>query len=200
MLNRIGILGGTFNPVHQGHIQLAKDALKQFSLDRVIFVPCARPPHKSPDRLAPAKHRIAMLKAAIGRSKRFDVSDIEVRRGGTSYSIDTLMQMKRKYPDVEFHFIIGWDSIGELTSWKRIDELRKLCTFVAMGRPGYRMLRSPGVKIFKGRQVDASSSDIRKRIGEGKGIRRLVPAAVARYIAANRLYKVKESRRSKRSS
>ena len=200
MLKKIGILGGTFNPVHRGHIRLAKDACLRFDLDRVLFIPCARPPHKRPDGLAPAKHRLAMLKAVIGGESRFAVSDIEIRRGGPSYSIDTLTRLKRDDPDARFFFIIGGDSVSELKSWRRIGELQALCTFVAAVRPGYRVRGSGRVKMFQGRPVDVSSSDIRRRIGEGKSIRRLVPAAVERYIVQHGLYQAKESRRSKHSS
>lgn len=200
MLKKIGILGGTFNPVHRGHIQLAKNALKRFGLDQVVLIPCSRPPHKRPDRLAPSKHRLAMLKAAVRNEPRFSFSDIEIRRGGTSYSIDTLQELGRKHPGAEFYFIIGGDSVNELRSWRRIDELQKLCTFVATGRPGFRVQRSVKVTMFKGALVDVSSSDIRRRVAEGKSIRRLVPSAVERYIISRRLYQVKESSRSKRSN
>ena len=200
MLRRIGILGGTFNPVHRGHVQLARSALKRFDLDRVLFIPCARPPHKRPDGLAPSKHRLSMLKAAIRGEPRFRVSDIEIGRGGASYSIDTLHELRRRHPEAQFYFIIGVDSVNELKSWKRIDELRKLCTFVATGRPGFRVRRPAKVTMFKSALVDVSSSEIRSLVAEGKSIRRLVPAAVERYIIGRRLYQLKESSRSKRSN
>jgi nicotinate-nucleotide adenylyltransferase len=197
LLKRIGILGGTFNPVHNGHLRLAQDALKRFDLDRVFLIPCARPPHKRPDRLAPARHRLAMLKAVSKGKPRFAVSDIEIKRGGLSYSIDTVRRLKKLHPKAEVYFIIGGDSINELDSWKQIGELQKLCTFIATGRPGFRVKGSPRVIMFKGHAVDVSSSEIRKRIAEGKSIRRLVPAAAGRYIADRCLYQAKESRRSK---
>ena len=197
MLKRIGILGGTFNPVHKGHLRLAQDALKRFELDRVFVIPCAMPPHKRPDRLAPAKHRLAMLKAAVMGDRRLTVSEIEIKRGGLSYSIDTVRRLKKLHPKAEVYFIIGGDSINELNSWKQIGELRKLCTFVATGRPGFRVRGPSTVTMFKGRPVDVSSSEIRERVAEGKSIRRLVPAPVGRYIAERCLYQAKESRRSK---
>ena len=200
MLKRIGILGGTFNPVHKGHLRLARDARKRFNLDRVFFIPCAQPPHKRPDRLAPAKHRLAMLKAVVKDDPRFAVSDIEIKRGGLSYSIDTVQRLKRLHASAEVYFIIGGDSINELNSWKRIGELQELCTFIATGRPGFRVRGSSKVEMFKGHAVDVSSSEIRKRVAEGKSIRRLVPAAVERYIRSRRLYQAKESLRSKHSN
>jgi nicotinate-nucleotide adenylyltransferase len=199
-LKKIGILGGTFNPIHKGHLTLARDALKQFDLDRVFFIPCARPPHKRPDRLASARHRIGMLKAVLRDDPRFVVSDIEIKRGGISYSIDTVRRLKRLHPKAKVYFIIGGDSVDELKSWKRIDEIRKLCAFVAMGRPGFRVRSSSKVKMFKGHLMDISSSEIRKRVAEGRRIRHLVPEAVERYIIDRRLYQAKESSRSKRSN
>lgn len=199
-LKRIGILGGTFNPVHKGHLRLAQDARKRFDLDRVFFVPCARPPHKRPDRLAPAKHRLAMLEVVLKGNPRFVVSDIEIKRGGISYSIDTVRRLKKLHPNLAMYFIIGGDSIDELKSWKQIHELENLCTFIATGRPGFRVRGSSKVKMFKGHLVDVSSSEIRKRVAEGKSIRRLVPAAVERYITDRCLYQAKESSRSKHSN
>jgi nicotinate-nucleotide adenylyltransferase len=178
-------------------MRLAQDALKRFELDRVFLIPCAMPPHKRPDRLAPAKHRLAMLKAAARGDRRLTVSDIEIKRGGLSYSIDTVRQLKKLHPKAEVYFIIGGDSINELNSWRQIGELRKLCAFVATGRPGFRVRGSSKVTMFRGRPVDVSSSEIRERVEQGKSIRRLVPAAVGRYIAVRCLYQSKESRRSK---
>jgi nicotinate-nucleotide adenylyltransferase len=200
LLKRIGILGGTFNPVHAGHLILAQDALKQFDLDRVLFIPCARPPHKRPDRLASAKHRMAMLKAALKGDPRFVVSDIEIKRGGISYSIDTVRRLKQLHPCTEIYFVIGGDSINELKSWKRILELQRLCRFIAMDRPGFQVPGSSKVEMFKGHRVDISSSEIRRCVAEGRSILRLVPPAIEQYITRHRLYHVKETSRSKRSN
>lgn len=141
-----------------------------------------------------------MLKAVLKGDRRFAVSDIEIKRGGISYSIDTVRRLKQLHPNAEMYFIIGGDSIDELKSWKRIHELQSLCTFIATGRPGFRVRGSPDVKMFKGHLVDVSSSEIRKRVAEGKSIRCLVPAVVKQYIADCCLYQAKESRRSKRSN
>ena len=192
MLKKIGILGGTFNPVHTGHLILAQDALEQFGLDRVLFIPCAHPPHKKPNDLAPASHRLGMLKAALRGDSHFAVSDLEIKRGGVSYSIDTFREMRRMFPKSALYFIMGADSLNELRSWRKVGELQKLCMFIAMGRPGYAARGSSKVMLFKGHLVDISSSEIRKRIAEGRRIRHLVPKAVERYINRRRLYQSKE--------
>ena len=190
MRSRIGVLGGTFNPVHIGHLILAQDALEKFGLDQVLFVPCANPPHKRPRRLAPAKHRLAMLKAALKGDSRFAVSTVEIDRGGVSYSIDTIRQLRRAKPKARFYFIIGADTLPELRTWRSIRKISGLCTFVAMGRPGYagRATRGFRARPFPGHLIDISSSEIRQRVSEGKSIRHLVPAAVERYISHHGLY------------
>jgi nicotinate-nucleotide adenylyltransferase len=134
--NRIGILGGTFNPVHMGHLILAQDALEQFELSKVVFMPCACPPHKSVRDLIPAEHRAAMLEAAIEGDLRFQVSRDEIERDGISYTIDTARAMKLQYPESEIVFVIGSDSLMELHLWKEINALLEVCRFVTLTRPG----------------------------------------------------------------
>ena len=200
MLKKIGILGGTFNPVHMGHLILAQDALEQFDLDEVLFIPCAHPPHKKPNCLAPASRRLGMLRAALKGDSHFAVSDLEIKRGGVSYSIDTLQELRRIFPTSALYFIIGADSLNELRSWRKVGELQKFCIFIAMGRPGYAVRGSSNVLLFKGHLFDISSSEIRKRVAEGRRIRHLVPNAVEEYIKRQRLYQSKELPRSKRSN
>jgi nicotinate-nucleotide adenylyltransferase len=134
--NRIGVLGGTFNPVHMGHLILAQDALEQFELNKVILMPCACPPHKSARDLISAEHRAAMLEAAIEGDLRFQLSRAEIERDGISYTIDTARALKLQHPESEIVFVIGSDSLMEIHLWKEIDALLNLCRFVTLTRPG----------------------------------------------------------------
>jgi nicotinate-nucleotide adenylyltransferase len=199
---RIGILGGTFNPVHLGHLILAQAALETHDLARVLFVPCCRPPHKDTTGLAAAEHRLAMVRAALEDSLCFEVDDLEIRRGGVSYAVDTVAALRRRQPDAELMFIIGTDTLRELHMWKQIYSILPLCRFASFGRPGYagealaaadlhldppwpaRLLQD----LAPGRLIEISSSDIRHRVAEGMSVRYLVPAAVEMYIAEHGLY------------
>ncbi len=199
---RLGVFGGTFNPVHLGHLIAAQDAADAFDLARVLFLPCDCPPHKTARQLAPAVHRVAMLEAALEGSLLFEVCDLEVRRGGTSYSIDTMRELARRYPGSELYFIIGSDTLLELHTWKSIGELLELCAFITLARPGAEVapaaadrLRLPApwpekllANLAAGHQVEISSSEIRYRVAEGLRIAYLTPPSVEMYIMEHRLY------------
>jgi nicotinate-nucleotide adenylyltransferase len=198
---KIGILGGTFNPVHTGHLIIAQDAMEHAGLDRVKFIPSARPPHKAAPNLADAKHRLRMIELAIRRNDRFEADDIEIRRGGRSYSVDTLTELRRRQRRARFYFIIGSDSLQELHLWRDIGRLLRLCAFVTVARPGFVPRHRLGTKLdarserrlrrylATGHACDIASRDIRARVARGLSIRYLVPDAVRDYILKHRLYR-----------
>jgi nicotinate-nucleotide adenylyltransferase len=191
---QIGILGGTFNPIHIGHLLIAQDALEQAALDCVKFIPTAAPPHKKLDGEVSSRQRLAMVRAAIRGNDRFEVDDIEIRRGGKSYSIETLTELKRQMPEADFHFIIGADSLAELATWREIDRLAKLCRFIVAERPGCDAPHPDplpgGVRgmFITGHVCDVASRDIRARAAKGLSIRYLVPDGVFRYIQRHKIY------------
>jgi nicotinate-nucleotide adenylyltransferase len=188
-MKKIGILGGTFNPIHAGHLMLAEGASNVLGLDCVLFVPCNFPPHKNPSDLVSAKDRIAMVRLAIKGNSSFKVSMIELKRGGKSYSVDTLKELHKKYKGkAKFFFIIGSDSFSGLKKWKDVDELIKLCTLVAAKRPGYNF-KYKGIKLVDIPTLHISSTEIRRFIKNDIGIKYLVPDSVRKYIGKRKLYK-----------
>ncbi len=201
---RIGILGGSFNPVHLGHLIMARDAIELFDLTRVIFIPCFTPPHKKYSLPIDAKHRVAMLENAVEDDLCIEISNIEIERGGISYAIDTISALRKQAPDAEFCFIIGTDTLLELHTWKEVYALLEICTFITINRPGFNAvlikpedlnLNAPWPdrllqNLTTGHGIDISSSDVRYRIAEGMNIRYLVPDAVAMYIAEHNLYTI----------
>jgi nicotinate-nucleotide adenylyltransferase len=198
----IGILGGTFNPIHIGHLILAQSAVEDFELNRVVFVPCASPPHKLAPDLVDGRHRLDMVSSAIASNPVFDVSDIELRREGVSYAIDTVKALSAENPDSRFFFIVGSDMLPQLYEWRNIYELLQRCRFITFARPGYDAkgvsasdlnLAAPWPErlmqdITVSRQFDVSSTDIRYRIAEGLSIQYLVPPEVEMYINEHNLY------------
>jgi nicotinate-nucleotide adenylyltransferase len=198
---KIGILGGTFNPIHIGHLIIAQDAMEQFGLDCVKFIPSATPPHKKYEGNATAAQRLAMVRLAIRGNARFEADDIEIRRGGTSYSVDTLTSLRRRDPQAQFYFIIGADSLQELHRWREVGRLVRLCTFVIVVRPGFEPRRVVDPKldaatrrrlrqhVLRGHACDIASRDIRARVARGEPMRYLVPDAVLQYINRHKLYR-----------
>jgi len=201
---RIGLFGGSFNPVHVGHLVVAQDAAEAFGLDRVVFLPCGHPPHKPADALAPGEHRAAMIEAAIEGDPRFAISRCELERPGVTFTIDTVRALRAAQPDDSFHFLIGADTLPELHSWKDIGALLGLCEFLTLVRPGFDPARMDPVALglpepwparllartARVHEVGVSSSDIRMRLAEGLAIRYLVPDCVERYISEHHLYGV----------
>lgn len=187
---KIGILGGTFNPVHIGHLILAEEAREKLGLDRVIFVPAYLPPHKDTSDIAPAKLRLKMAQIAIKGNRNFYVSEMEIRRDGRSYTIDTINEFKRIYPSDELYFIAGSDLLKYLDEWKDLSEIIKLVKFIVATRPGYPLDKLPSyINTMPIRAVDVSAFQIRSCIKEGRSFRYLVPEAVFDYINKKGLYK-----------
>ena len=187
---RIGLLGGTFNPVHIGHLILAEEARESLELDKIIFIPTALPPHKENIDIAPAKDRLKMIKLAIKGNKFFSVSDIEIKRKGRSYTIDTLKLLKNKFIHDELYFIIGSDLLKYLNEWKDLVEINKMVKFVAATRPQYPLEQMPPyIHTLAIRAVDVSGFEVRKCIKENKSFRYLVPERVFDYINKRKLYR-----------
>ena len=199
---KIGVLGGTFNPIHIGHLILASETREAAGLDKVLFVPACCPPHKVSEDMLSGEHRLRMASLAVADDPRFQTSDIELRRDGVSYTFDTVTELRRRHPDDEFYFIIGADSVPELASWYKIAELVGLCRFLIGYRPGHALLWEPLEKLLPEAKVDdlragvtyttpigVSSSEIRSRARRGLTIRYLVPANVEEYINEHGLYR-----------
>jgi nicotinate-nucleotide adenylyltransferase len=182
---RIGIYGGTFNPVHHGHLILARQALEEFKLDRLIFVPAAESPFKIQNHTAPAGDRLAMLQSAISGEDRFAVDPLEIERGGVSYSIDTVKIFRSRDPKAELFFLVGEDNADRLTEWHRFEELKKLVCFVVLSRSeGFESSEYPVVQ----RRIEISSTEIRNRVAKQESITYLVPESVKHYIEQHQLY------------
>ena len=209
---RIGLFGGTFNPVHIGHLRCAEEIREQFGLNRVIFVPAFLPPHKKQPIVSPDQ-RCEMVRLAIARNPCFELSDIELQREGNSYSYDTIAHFyKQEAPDGELFFIIGSDAFHEIHTWRKYPDFFEQCSFIVMNRAGlaapspfnlpgstarsfekldeHSYTHCSGTQLHFGRvsALDISSTDIRTRISAGRSISYLVTASVERYILENRLY------------
>ncbi len=195
---KVGILGGTFNPIHTGHLLLAETAREALALTRVVFIPAGQPPHKAARSLLPGSVRLKLIQLAIRDHAAFASSDVELKRDGPSYTIETVRLLHARLPQATLVLIIGQDMLA--VPWVAWKELKRLCTIVVARRPGARRARAarPGTPERAGEtglawlqmpQVDIASSDIRRRVREGRSIRYLVPAAVERYIRNHRLYR-----------
>jgi nicotinate-nucleotide adenylyltransferase len=194
-LRRLGIFGGTFDPIHLGHLICADQLHEALGLDVVLFVPACTPPHKPGTEPAPAEHRLAMVQLAAAGHEAFRVSDIEIRRGGVSYTIDTVMQLRPSFADTtEFWLLMGQDSYVDVSGWKDPAEIAAECFFGVACRPGYPHRADPPVPGARAEfvditAVDISSTDIRKRLKQGRGIRYLVPPKVEDYIRKTGVYR-----------
>ncbi|MCP4594122.1 MAG: nicotinate-nucleotide adenylyltransferase [bacterium] len=203
MAERVGLLGGSFNPIHFGHLIIARSVLETLELSRVIFLPSATPPHKENEVLVPPQHRAEMVRLAIAGEKRFEFSDYDLCREGPSYTIDTVGHLQSTLGDgTELYWIIGADWLMELGTWRRSEELVEACTVVTAARPGWErpdlsglapklsevQIAKLGEHILDSPQIDISATDIRARVAAGRSIRYLVPESVRYYIEMLRLY------------
>ncbi len=218
MARKIGILGGTFNPVHNGHLAIAEEVRNRLQLDRVLFIPSYIPPHKHEEEIPSASQRFEMIRLAISGKPFFDVSDIEIARKGKSYTVDTILELRKLHPDVEFYFIIGLDAFVEMQSWHQWEKLLTLCSFAVIPRRGHHFLDLCRMDFLKKERLilseldsdvrsqaimrddayslyllsiplhDISSTDIRRRVKQGIGIKYLLPEPVENYIIKNNIY------------
>ncbi|MEA3494275.1 MAG: nicotinate-nucleotide adenylyltransferase [Candidatus Margulisiibacteriota bacterium] len=200
-MKRIGIMGGTFDPIHKGHLALAKAAMEEFVLNEIIFIPSGHPPHKKKDEVTDKEHRYNMVGKAIHGKKGLKISRIELDRKGVSFAVDTFNALEKKFgKKAKLFYIMGLDSINEILEWRKPLELFKLCEFIVGTRPGTkirtfkRLVKFPPLQ----KEVDKihlmelkeniSSSDIRQKLREGKSVSTVVPKIIENYIKANELY------------
>ena len=196
-----GILGGTFDPIHNGHLAIAEEARTYLKLTDVIFVPAGQPWMKSDQPISPAVHRIEMLRLALQAKPYFKLSTIEVEHRGTSYTVDTLAKLKAQSAAAAgLYFIIGWDNLAQIPRWKEPARLIEMCFLAAVPRPGYdrpdmKKLETaiPGIAkkviLMSKPRLDISATDIRSKVAQGLSIKSLVPEAVEKYIQENGLYR-----------
>jgi nicotinate-nucleotide adenylyltransferase len=195
---RLGVLGGTFDPMHNGHVAAAEAAVDCANLDEVVFVPTGNPPHRPPAEATPVQ-RLDMCRLATADDPRFAVSDIEVTRAGPSYTLDTLWALRGANPHAELFLVLGWDAAAQLRSWYRPDEVLAIAPIVVVTRPGRNApaeadIRSAGldparIVLCPRPTPSVSGSEIRRAIAAGKSVAGMVPPAVERYIAAHHLYR-----------
>ncbi len=188
---RIGLLGGSFNPVHLGHLLVAQAAREELQLSRLFFIPAAQSPFKPGLPLAPAEQRLRLLRLALAGQNDCEIDDQEIKRGGVSYTIDTLRDYVRRFPGAQLFYLMGADHVPQLPKWRDADELARLVEFVVLPRPGQAAAPLPAP--FRGRALagfplGVSSSQIRERVKAGLPIDLLVGPAVAEAIRDNRLY------------
>lgn len=185
---QVALLGGTFNPLHVGHLIMAQAVGTELALDQVRFMPDNLPPHIDAKTAISAEHRVAMIEAAIRDNPLFALDLTEIKRGGVSYTIDTMKALKAAHPDTDYYFIIGADMVNYLPKWRMIDELVKLVTFVGVKRRGYAPASRYPILWVDAPLIEISSTLIRERVRHHQSIRYLVPKPVAAYIKKEGLY------------
>ena len=203
MAETVVLFGGSFNPIHNGHLIVVRNVAEQLGAGRVVLIPSANPPHKPADDLASAEDRLEMARVAVAGEPGWEVSDCELCREGPSFTIDTVAHFRRSLgPDVELCWLIGADSLPELVSWYRVDELVEMCRIVTAARPGWEkpdlaglrarltkeQVRRLAADMLETPRIDIAATEIRRRVREGRSIRYLVPDAVRGFIHAASLY------------
>ena len=184
-MKKIGIFGGTFDPIHHGHLILARDAIETLQLDSVIFIPAAISPHKLEREPTAPEIRLEMLRAAFEGELRFAFDAMELERPAPSYAVDTVEALRQREPTAEFLFLVGEDNVARLSTWHRFPELSQIVQFVVLDRSGLNTAHPyPAIR----RHLDISATDIRKRVASGQSIRYLVPPAVEKIIRERQLY------------
>ncbi len=212
---KIGLFGGTFNPIHLGHLRGAEQIREAFGLQEVVFIPAALPPHKVTEKIIAAHHRLEMVKRAIQKNPYFSASDVELRRSGKSYSIDTIRYFRERHQSSIFFFILGRDAFVEIETWKEYQHLFSLCNFIVMTRPGFQKSSAPpplpeslipayrydqkaeawvhssGYTLFfkEINFLDISSTRVRELIEKGESVRNLIPSEVEAYVREHGLYR-----------
>ncbi|MCF2646841.1 MULTISPECIES: nicotinate-nucleotide adenylyltransferase [Bacillaceae] len=187
-MKKVGILGGTFDPPHIGHLIIANEVLHAKKLDEIWFMPNQEPPHKMKSGDVTNAHRVDMVQLSIEAHTSFRIQTIEMDREGKSYTFDTMKLLEEAYPDIDFYFIIGADMVEYLPKWYKIQELLKMVQFISVNRPKYELETDYPVQYVKVPDINISSSLIRERVKAGETISFLVRDAVKRYIEENRLY------------
>lgn len=193
--SRIGIMGGTFDPIHHGHLVAASEVADRFDLDEVLFVPTGNPWQKADREITAAEDRYLMSVVATASNPRFSVSKVDIDRGGPTYTLDTLRDLREQFPDAKLFFITGADALSSIMSWRHWEEMFELAEFVGVTRPGYELTEEMfpeeiqrRVHLIEIPAMAISSTDCRKRAQEGRPVWYLVPDGVVQYIAKNRLY------------
>lgn len=191
--SRIGIMGGTFDPIHHGHLVAASEVQDYFELDQVIFVPAGQQPFKVGEETAPAEHRYLMTVIATASNPRFNVSRVDIDRPGVTYTIDTLRELRGEYPDSDLFFITGADALSQILDWRHVEQLWELAHFIGVTRPGHDLSEEglPGehVSLLEVPAMSISSTDCRERVAAGQPVWYLVPDGVVQYISKHRLYR-----------
>ncbi|HAT1275811.1 TPA: nicotinate-nucleotide adenylyltransferase [Corynebacterium striatum] len=192
---RIGIMGGTFDPIHNGHLVAASEVAYRFQLDQVVFVPTGQPWQKAGRDVTAAEHRYLMTMVATASNPRFTVSRVDIDRKGPTYTIDTLRDLRELFPDAELYFITGADSLASIMSWRDWEVMLEVANFVGVTRPGYELSKDmlplesqTGIELIEIPAMAISSTDCRERAREGEPVWYLVPDGVVQYIAKNNLY------------